>query len=57
MHISMRPAMNKAELHAFLTSDFDLVIDPAGRGTGRTYFLGTVAWPPLGDHAICSCLI
>ena len=43
--------MTQQELHAFLTTQFDLVVDPAERGGdgvggGRTYFLGTVVWHP-----------
>jgi len=38
--------MTQAELHAFLTTNFDLVIDPLERGSARTYFLSTVVWRP-----------
>lgn len=38
--------MTKSELHQFLTSTFDLVVDPVERGNGRTYFLKQVDWRP-----------
>ncbi|KAA6119562.1 hypothetical protein F1599_18840 [Cupriavidus cauae] len=38
--------MIKSELHEFLTSTFDLVVDPVERGNGRTYFLKRVDWRP-----------
>ncbi|MGO4330091.1 hypothetical protein AB4Z48_31125 [Cupriavidus sp. 2TAF22] len=38
--------MNKDELHAILTTEFDLVTDPAERGDGRSYFLREVIWHP-----------
>lgn len=38
--------MTKSELHEFLTSTFDLVVDPIERGNGKTYFLKQVDWRP-----------
>ena len=38
--------MTKEELHAFLSSTFDLVADPIERGSALTYFLGKVVWHP-----------
>ncbi len=38
--------MTESELHEFLTSTFDLVIDSVERGGGRTYFLKQVDWRP-----------
>ena len=38
--------MTKSELHEFLTSTFDLVVDPAERGNGKTYFWKRVDWRP-----------
>lgn len=44
-------------LHAFLTRHFDLLTDPAERGSGRTYFLGAVVWHPASAtrvlHVTC----
>ncbi|WP_231662767.1 hypothetical protein [Ralstonia solanacearum] len=44
--------MTRDTLHAFLTSRFDLVTDPAERGSGRTYFLGAVVWHPASATRI-----
>jgi len=44
--------MTKEELHTFLTTHFDLIIDPAERGSARTYFLGKVVWHPASTTRI-----
>ncbi len=44
--------MTRDTLHAFLTTRFDLVTDPAERGNGRTYFLGKVTWHPSSTTRI-----
>ncbi|WP_197386425.1 hypothetical protein [Ralstonia pseudosolanacearum] len=46
------PGMTRDTLHAFLTRRFDLVTDPAERGSGRAYFLGTVVWHPASATRI-----
>jgi hypothetical protein len=38
--------MTKEELHAFLTTNFDLVVDSVERGNRRSYFFRRVAWHP-----------
>lgn len=38
--------MTRSELHEFLTTTFDLVVDPVERGNGKTYFLKRVDWKP-----------
>lgn len=49
--------MTRDTLHAFLTTRFDLVTDPAERGNGRAYFLGRVVWHPASTtrvlHVTC----
>jgi hypothetical protein len=38
--------MKEDELHHLLVSRFPLVVDPAERGDGRSYFLHAVDWRP-----------
>lgn len=44
--------MTSDDLHSFLTSNFDLVIDPLERGDGRSYFLRKVTWRPASTTRI-----
>lgn len=44
--------MTIEELHTFLISAFDLVIDPVERGCARTYFIGKVVWHPPATRRI-----
>lgn len=44
--------MTQDELHTFLTTQFDLVVDAVERGGARTYFLGKVVWHPSATTRI-----
>jgi len=44
--------MTQDDLHQFLTSLFDLVIDPIERGDGRSYFWQKVDWAPASTTRI-----
>lgn len=44
--------MTRSDLHEFLTSAFDLVVDSVERGNGRTYFLNRVDWRPASTTRI-----
>jgi len=44
--------MTQDDLHLFLTSLFDLVIDPIERGEGRSYFWQKVVWAPASTTRI-----
>lgn len=44
--------MTKEQLHTFLTTHFDLVVDAAERGGTRTYFLAEVVWRPSATTRI-----
>ncbi len=44
--------MTREALHTFLTEYFDLVLDPAERGSARSYFLGKVMWHPSATTRI-----
>lgn len=49
---TLRSDMTKEQLHTFLTTHFDLVVDPAERGGTRTYFLAEVVWHPSATTRI-----
>lgn len=44
--VANRGGITEQALHTFLTTRFDLVIDPVERGNARTYFLRAVVWHP-----------
>lgn len=44
--------MTKDELHLFLTSNFDLVVDHVEKGAARSYFIGKVVWHPSSTTRI-----
>ena len=44
--------MTKEELHAFLTTKFDLVTDSVERGDRRSYFFQRVVWHPSSTTRI-----
>lgn len=44
--------MTKSELHNFLTSSFELMVDPLEHGSGTTYFLQAGDWRPASTTRV-----